>query len=131
MLKLIDPAEKLLFTVISRLVKEPLVMTRPSRVAFPKVTSRLPTLGIATDAVPRIEKLLLAGTYLKFRFFVVIARLPILRFELTVISRLVRLPLVTTRPLLVELPKVTLKLPTDGTLTDELPFIAKNFVDES
>ena len=98
MVNLIEPAVKLLLTVISRLEKTPFVMTRPSRVALPKVTSRLPTLGIETDAVPLIEKLLLAGRYLKFKFFVVIARLPIFRFELTVISRLVRLPLVTTRP---------------------------------
>ena len=54
--------------------------------------------------------------------------LPIFIFELTVISRLVRLPLVTTRPLFVVFPNVTLKLPTDGTLTNELPFMAKNFV---
>ena len=55
--KLIEPTEKLLLTVISRLVNEPLVITRPFVVLLPNVTPRLPMLGMATDAVPLMVKL--------------------------------------------------------------------------
>ena len=57
MVKLIEPTEKLLLTVISRLVNEPLVITRPLVVLLPNVTPRLPMLGMATDAVPLMVKL--------------------------------------------------------------------------
>ena len=60
----------------------------------------------------------------------VIFRLPIFRFELTVISRLVKAPLVTTRPLVVPEPNPTESEPTEGTVTEARPLIAKKLGDE-
>ena len=50
-----------LLTVMSRLTSAPLVTTRPGVVPCPKVTFRLPSLVIATPAVPVMAKVLVAA----------------------------------------------------------------------
>ena len=119
---------RLLFTVMLTLESEPLVSTKPVELAPPKITLKLPMEGTVRVALPFIVKVLTEVLAVRFRPLAVKFVLKIETLPLTVTFMLVREPFVTTSPVELLPPKITLILPTLGTLTLLLPVMVKAFV---
>ena len=111
------------------LTTSPRLRTVPSASTLPSVTSTMPTLGMATDAVPDMVNSAVLVTYVKFRLRVVNATLPALKLLLIVMSRLTSDPSVMTRPFLVAFPSVTLTLPMLGMAAPAVPRMVNVLVD--
>ncbi len=126
----VEPATvRLLLTVMFTLVKEPLVSNKPVELDPPKITLRLPIEGTVSVALPLMAKVLADVLAVKFRPLAVKFVLRIETLPLTVTFMLVSEPFVTTSPVELLPPKITLTLPTLGTLTLLLPVNVKALFD--
>ena len=124
-----DPATaRLLLTVMFTLVREPFVRTIPVELAPPKITLKLPMLGTDIVALPVIVNVFAAAFAVRFSLLAVMLVPRMETLPLTVTFMLVRVPFVTTKPVELAPPKITLILPTFGTFTLLLPVRVKAFV---
>ena len=125
-----DPATvRLLLTVMLTLVREPFVRTIPVELAPPKITLKLPMLGTDIVALPVIVNVFADAFAVRFRLLAVMFVPRIETLPLTVTFMLVNEPFVTTRPVELAPPKITLILPTLGTVRLLLPVIVNALVD--
>ena len=95
-------------TVMLALVREPFVRTIPVELAPPKITLRLPMLGTDIVALPVMVNVFTAAFAVRFRLLAVMLVPRIETLPLTVTFMLVRVLLVTTNPVELAPPKITL-----------------------
>ena len=123
--KFVDKIETIPLTVTFMLVREPFVTTSPVELAPPKTTLILPTLGTLTLLLPVMVKAFVTVLAVIFRPVVLNVEPATERLLLTVMLTLVSEPLVSTIPVELEPPKITLRLPMEGTVSVALPVIVK------
>ena len=105
------PIERLPLMVALRLVRLPLVKTRPDVEPQPKPTLITPTLGTLSVELPFRVNVFTTVFAVMFRPVVLKVEPPRLRLLLTVMLTLVSEPLVIMRPVELAPPKMTLRLP--------------------
>ena len=126
----VEPATvRLLLTVMLTLVSEPLVSTIPVELEPPKITLRLPMEGTVSVALPFIVKVFTEVLAVRFRPLAVKFVDKIETLPVTVTFMLVSEPFVTTRPVELAPPKITLTLPSPLTAAELCPVTANVFVD--